>query len=247
MKNKIFIFSFNRPDLLPIQVKTIEKYYVGKYELNVVLDCKEKMTPIEEFEKVCEENNIKLWKHNSSGIKSPSQYHADCINYAYRNLLNDGDNVMFLDHDLFFMDEYNFEEEISDYDVIGLRQTREHIDYFWTGLLFFKYSSIKHIDLDFSPMTVEGQMLDSAGDTYRIVRDKNVKFKYVDQVYPDEYNDIDLKDEKISNGFPYEIFENYTFLHTKNASNWHTNFKLTENEKTKTDCVKKIINEILSC
>ena len=61
MKNKIFIFSFNRPDLLPIQVKTIEKYYVGKYELNVVLDCKEKMTPIEEFEKVCEENNIKLW------------------------------------------------------------------------------------------------------------------------------------------------------------------------------------------
>lgn len=241
--NKIFIFAFNRPDLLQKQIDTFNNYLIGDYQINLILDYREE-TYIEEFKNICNKNNVNFYSHKSKLGKTPSQYHSDVLNWVYKNLIESDDLVMFLDHDIFVIGKFNLESRLLDYDICGLKQTREDINYLWPGFLMFKYSSISNMEIDFSPQVINGQLLDSGGGTYNLLKNSKLKIDLVDQVYPTNYLDYDLKSESVSNGFPLEIFDNYTFLHTRNASHWHNYFNV--NDKNKTKVIVDIVDDFLS-
>lgn len=235
---KLFIFAFNRPDLLIKQIDTIKKYLNGDYSIEVLYDYREDLYG-NEFEKICLEKGATLLRHNSFPNKSPSQYHADSLKWVYDNRINNDDLVIFLDHDMFLIDDFDPYEYLLKYDISGCLQSRGHVEYTWPGLLLFKFNSIKDIEFDFDPKFVEGHSLDSGGGTYSILRSSNIKFLPIEVEYPDSYNGIDLLDPNNNNGFGFELFMGGKFLHFRNACSWHKNMQVEDAKKT------EILNFIL--
>lgn len=241
---KVFIFTFNRPDLLQRQLDSLKKYLVGDYNINVIYDYREDSFG-EQFKKICDDNQVNLHAHKSNPGNVPSGYHADSLTWTYENLIQDGDYVMFLDHDIFLIDYFDLESRLDKFDISGLKQTRLHVDYLWPGLFMFKYSSIKDIEFDFYQQNIEGQSLDSGGGTYKLVRNKDLKINFVSQEYPEFYKNLNITDPTINNGHVFEILDDNTFLHTHNACNWHNNYEASGNDKKKTEVIFSILNDIL--
>lgn len=245
MKVKIFLFTFNRSDILENQVKSIQKYLKNDHEIAVIHDSRD-YEYFDEFSEISERLNIRLYHRNSEHGRSPSQYHADTIDWAYSEIVKGQckeDIVVFLDHDMFLIDDLDIVDLMQDYDVIGCLQTRKHIKYVWPGLFIFKENSIGDIEFNFDPQIVDGNALDTGGGTYKILQNKNIKFRDSGVVYPDEYKGISLKDPNITNGYDYELHLDQKFLHFRNASNWHSNFNVSDNNKTLV--LDKIMKDIL--
>lgn len=244
MKTKIFSFTFNRPDILEYQIKSLKKFIIGDYDINIVYDTRDNKY-YEQFKKICEDNEVNFYHHVSQPGASPSFYNAQAIKWAYDNIILKEDDciVMLLDHDMFLIDEFDVVNEMYIYDVAGCRQTREHIEYVWPGLCIFKKSSVENIEFDFYPQTVDGQMLDTGGGTYELLSNENIKFLDTGVEYPDEYQDIDLTDESVIGRYGYELHYEGKFLHFRNACNWHNNY-LPE-DANKTEVLKKILSDFL--
>ena len=119
------------------------------------------------------------------------------------------------------------------YYLSGLLQKRGNVEYVWAGLVFFRKSSLQNIDFNFYPQTVDGQLLDSCGGTYELLRNEKIKFKSTDVAYPDDYQGINLRDPSNSNGgYEMELHADQKFLHFRNACNWHNGMKVVDNHKT---------------
>ena len=101
-------------------------------------------------------------------------------------------------------------------------------------------ANVSKEEFDFYPKTVDGQMLDSCGGTYALVHNPKIRYKATSVEYPDDYNGINLLDEKNSNGFGFELHLDGKMLHSRNASNWHNGLKVTDTNKT------SVLNTILS-
>jgi len=245
MKTKIFTFVFNRPDILDYQIKSIKNFFVGDFDISVVYDTRDNQY-YEQFKKICEDNSVNFYHHTSQPGGSPSFYNAQAIQWACDNLIfNNSDNfiTMFLDHDMFLIDDLNLDDEMSIYDVVGCLQTRENIKYVWPGLCAFKKSSVENVEFDFYPQTVNGQALDTGGGTYKLLANKNIKFLDTGVEYPEEYRGINLKNESITRGFNYELHFNNKVLHSRNASNWHSQYMVNDLEKT--NLLFQILSDIL--
>jgi hypothetical protein len=233
MKTKIFSFAFNRPDILQYQITSLQKFIVGEYDINIVYDTRDNQY-YDQFKKICDDNDVSFHHHLSESGGTPSFYNAQAIKWIYDTVISKEDDcyVMLLDHDMFLIDELDIRKEMSVYDIIGCLQSREQVKYVWPGLCLFKKSSVEHIEFDFYPQTVDGQMLDTGGGTYKLLSDENIKFMDTGVDYPEEYKGIDLKDEKITGGYGYELHFDNKFLHFRNASNWHTQYQVGDGEKT---------------
>lgn len=235
MKVKIFTFAFNRPDILQHQINSFKKYIEDECEFHVVYDTRDD-EHLDSFTKICEENNIPLHHHISQPGNTPSFYNSDAIQWTYDKVIKSDDEDfigMILDHDIFLIDNLNVSKFMEGYDLSGLLQTRGSVEYVWAGLIFFKKSSLENIDFNFYPQTIDGQLLDSCGGTYELLRNKNIKFKSTDVVYPDDYQGINLRDPSNSNGgYEMELHADQKFLHFRNACNWHNGMKVVDNHKT---------------
>ena len=52
MKTKIFTFVFNRPDILGHQIKSIKKFFIGDFDINVVYDTRDNQY-FDQFKEIC--------------------------------------------------------------------------------------------------------------------------------------------------------------------------------------------------
>ncbi len=235
MKVKIFTFAFNRPDILQYQINSFKKHIEDDLEFHVVYDTRDN-EHLESFSKICEENQVSLHHHISQPGNTPSFYNSDAIQWTYDNFIKVGDEDfigMIIDHDIFLIDNLNVSNFMDGYNLSGLIQKKRDIEYVWAGLIFFKKSSLENIDFNFYPQTVDGQILDSCGGTYELLRNGNIKFKSTDVVYPDDYQGINLRDPSNSNGgYEMELHADRKFLHFRNACNWHNGMKVVDNHKT---------------
>lgn len=247
MKVKIFTFAFNRPDILQYQIDSFKTHIEDDFEFHVVYDTRDNEY-LEEFSKICEKNNVYFHHHVSEPGNIPSFYNSDAIQWTYDNFIKPDENdfiTMIIDHDIFLIETLNVFEFMNEYDLSGQIQTRGNVEYVWAGLIFFKKSSLENIEFNFYPQTIDGQMLDSCGGTYKLLRNKNINFKPTDVIYPDEYNGINLKDPSTSNGgYEMELHANQKFLHFRNACNWHNGLKV--DDANKTDLLFKILSDIFS-
>lgn len=245
MKVKIFTFVFNRPDLLVKQIECLKKFLIGDFDINVVYDTRDNQY-FDQFKEICKNNYVHFYNNISEPGQSPSYYNAQSIQWACDNLIfNNNENfiTMLLDHDMFLIDNLNLNDEMSIYDVVGCLQTRKNIKYVWPGLCAFKKSIVKDIEFDFYPQTVNGQVLDTGGGTYKLLSNKNIKFLDTGVEYPEEYKGINLKDETITQSFNYELHFDNKFLHFRNASNWHSQYQVGDFKKT--NLLFDILSDIL--
>jgi len=228
-KTQIFTFVFNRPDLLQKQIDCFKKFFVGQYELNVVCDYRED-TYVETFKTICVDNGIKFYPHKSEDNLSPSAYHGASVTWAYTELMlkeYSDDYALILDHDMFLVDEFNLCNHMEDYAVSGCLQERADVKYVWPGLTILDLDAVKDIQFDFLPCIGDGQMLDTGGGTYTLLKEVSFKPSYVE--YPESFSSINLA--TVDDGYGFELHLDQTFLHFRNACSWHDNYKVLDNSR----------------
>ena len=235
MKVKVFTFVFNRPDILQYQIDCFKNYLKDDYEFNVVYDTRDSEF-LEQFQDICNRNGVTLHHHISQPGNTPSFYNSDAIQWTYNNVIIKDEKdcfVVILDHDNFLIESFSINDFMKKCDLAGCVQTRGSVEYVWQGLIFFRKSSIAQENFDFYPQEVEGQLLDSCGGTYKLIRNPKIRFIPTSVEYPDNYGSIDLKDSSSSNGgYEMELHLDGKFLHFRNACNWHNGLKVVDTEKT---------------
>jgi hypothetical protein len=236
MKVKIFTFVFNRPDILQYQIDCFNKYLEDKFEINVVYDTRDNQF-LADFTEICKKNNINLYHHLSQPGNTPSFYHSDSVQWIYDTVISKDPEdcfVLIVDHDIFLIESFSVNNFMKENDLSGCIQTRGSVQYVWQGLFIFRKSALQKEEFNFYPQIVGGQVLDSCGGTYKLIRSPNIRFLPTDVQYPEEYNGINLRDPMASNGgFEIELHLNEKFLHYRNASCWHNNMKVNDSPKTK--------------
>jgi len=254
MTVQIFTSVVNRPDFVEIQKKLFDKFLDDEYQFNVVDDSLEDQISLE-FKSVCEDNDITYYrKSQENRNKNESRWagarHAtETIQWTFDEIIkkkHSKDLILFLDSDMFLLDNFNLTEYMKDTVISGLPQIRGHVKYMWNGIMFFDMEKVFEIDsnLNFSDGNVDGELTDIGGHFYYYFKKNNVIMKETDVTYPSDFNGIDLQNEGITKGFNFELHLDGKFLHYRAGTNWHTQ----ENWKSKEDPLTKkaeIFNQII--
>lgn len=249
----IFTSVVNRPDFVILQDKLFKKFLKNEYKFHIVDDSVEPEIS-EQFEIACSLNELEYYrKPPANKPMNPAQACADTVQWTYDNIIRKNhadDIVFFLDSDMFLIDEFDIEEYMKDATIAGLPQVRGHVTYMWNGIMFFNMPKIEDKDIDFSDGIVEGEMTDVGGHTYWYFLRTGVKMKRTDEecpVYPTHYNDIELQNEEVTRGYNVELHLDCKFLHYRAATNWHSNWKGSQDPLSKkTEMFNKIIESVFS-
>jgi len=242
-KTQIFTFVFNRPDLLQKQIDCFKKFFIGDYEINVVCDYRNEKY-LDSFKKISDENKINFYSHKSELNLSPSFYHGSSLTWAYNKIILEkysDEYILFVDHDMFLVEEFNIQKYMKGYDVFGCLQERNDVKYIWPGLIIFKLDSVRNINFDFLPCNVNGISLDTGGGTFKLLEKLKCKLSSVE--YPESFSGIELS--LFDDGFGFELHGDGMFLHSRNASSWHDGYNENKNSK-KSEILNLIINSFLN-
>jgi len=252
MTIQIFTSVVNRPDFVEIQDKLFKKFLKNDYQFHVV-DDSISSDVTEQFKIICENQNLKYYKKPQNNINmNPAQACAAAVQWTYDNLIKENcknDLVCFFDSDMFLIDYFDVEEYLSDAIISGLLQSRGPINYMWNGIMFFNMPKIHQInaDIDFSDGYVEGQLTDVGGHTYYYFEKNDVIMKETNVYFPTHYNNIELQNDEVTKGYNFELHLDGKFLHYRAATNWHSNWRDSEDPLTKkTKIFNTIMMEILT-
>ena len=243
----IFTSVVNRPDFVKLQQQLFKKFLKNEYKFHVVDDSVDERIS-NEFKWVCKSNEVEYYrKPPVNKPMNPAQACAHTVQWTYDNLIRKNhseDIVLFLDSDMFLIDEFDIKEYMSDAAIGGLPQQRGHVTYMWNGIMFFNMPCIEDKDIDFSDGVVDGEMTDVGGHTYWYFKNSGVVMKESDVDYPTHYYDIDLQKE--AGGYNMELHLDGNFLHYRAATNWHANWKGSDDPlQKKTMVFKEMMDRIL--
>lgn len=249
----IFTSVVNRPDFVILQDTLFKKFLKNDYKFHIVDDSVESQVS-GEFQSICESNKLQYYrKPPTNKPLNPAQACAHTVQWTYDNIIRKNhanDIVFFLDSDMFLIDEFDIEEYMEDAIIAGLPQVRGHVTYMWNGIMFFNMPKIEDKDIDFSDGIVEGEMTDVGGHTYWYFLRTCIEMKRTDEecpVYPTHYNDIEIQNEEVTRGYNIELHLDCKFLHYRAATNWHSNWKGSQDPLSKkTEMFNKIIESVLS-
>lgn len=241
----IFTSVVNRPDFVLLQNKLFQKFLKNDYQFHVVDDSIDQ-TISEKFDTICSENGFSYYKKPERTVQmNPAQACADTVQWTYDTLIKENhknDIVFFCDSDLFLIDEFDIVEYMNDAIIAGLPQYRGSVTYMWNGIMFFNMSMMKDLNINFSDGVIENELTDVGGHTYYYFKKNNIQMKEMDVQYPTHYYDIELQNEEVTRGYNFELHLDGKFLHYRAATNWHTNWRGSEDPLTyKT----KIFNQIM--
>ena len=247
----IFTSVVNRPDFVVLQDKLFQKFLKNNYQFHIVDDSIDENIS-SQFKEICELRNIAYYKTPETLEHSnPSTKVGNVIQWAFDEIVKkecSSDIVFWTDSDMFLIDEFDIQEYMSDCVIAGLPQIRKHIKYMWNGLMFFNMPKILELDSDigFNVDFIDGEHLDTGGETYRYFKKNNIELKETDVQYPSEYNDIELQNEEVTRGYNFELHLDAKFLHYRAATNWHSNWRSSQDPLAlKTKIFNQIIGDIL--
>ncbi len=253
MTTQIFTSVVNRPDFVETQYRLFKTFLKDEdWQFNVVDDSMEESIT-EEFKSVCNIYGIKYYRKPQDPNKkldnplAGAKHATETIQWTYDTIIkikHEQDMVLFCDSDMFLLDEFSIQDYIKDEVIAGSLQIRGSVEYIWNGIMFFNMSKIIDKDIDFSEGMVEGQLTDVGGYTYYYFKKTGIELKGSDVQYPTHYYDIDL--QKDAGGYNMELHLNGNFLHYRAATNWHSNWKGSDDPlEKKTKVFNQIVQQLL--
>lgn len=167
---------------------------------------------------------------------NPSTEAAFQCNFALRKVPR---GKCFLVHlDSIPIDHFDLNILFNDCDIGGQKQIRAEYTYLWENLIFFNTSKIEPNEIFLEPCYINGTYLDAGGSLYYLIKNKNLKCKYYEDLFYLSGTDSILKMDFLSQNnknLLIEIGRNKTFekpshtmevyhncfLHYRSGSNWH--------------------------
>jgi hypothetical protein len=128
----------------------------------------------------------------------------------------------FIDHDIFPTKSYSVQQKIHQQDFYGRLMDRtpenhpKKLCYLWAGFCFFKFDSIKTLNINFMPCKIDNIYLDTAGSMY-IYLYSHYDMEKLHFAAPviEKY----FREDKIYHSDLLHFIDN-DWIHTINGSNW---------------------------
>lgn len=157
---KILTSAVNNPIFIEIQFHTLKKYFLNEYEFIVFNDAKlfpdftngNDTSIYKQIEDKCNELGIKCIKVPNDQHKNIScsvQRVDSTMNFMLGYMLNNKDEYLILDSDMFLIDYFNI-NKYRDYDCAIVLQERTEFykfKYIWNGIYYFNFHKMKNIEL----------------------------------------------------------------------------------------------------
>lgn len=225
----IVIVTYNRADLLPLQLEAIRLFCADKHEV-VIIDnsTDEESSAMIAF--IASDNRV---YRTSSNSRNSSDSHAFAANFAFNKLRNDYEHFLFLDHDIFPTKPFSVAEMLRDRFIGGLGQIK-HKTYLWPGFVFWRNDKIESLDFSTSPG------LDTGGNTWKEVERIGIE-GVVWQ--PEVYHENPYFKEP-----PYNFYSviGDGWMHFINSSNWNGQPNHNERLDSLTTILREKINESIA-
>lgn len=229
-KVKIYTWADKAPDFIYKQHETIKKFVKDNDFEFIVFN----NTPITAFarrkaiKKVCKELKIKCMDVRFRSFISGASYITGWgILWAFHRFFRwqkDTIQVIF-DSDMFFINDFNFNEYLGENDICAIHQRREHVEHLWNGIVIMKSSKLPDKNnLDFRLGTVEGVRTDTGGKTYYWLKNNpDLKIKWIEHTGHLDVSKSEILPANIRADYKPEYcfqFIEHAVLHYRAGSNW---------------------------
>ncbi len=260
----IMTYSFNRPDFIEIQDKTFKKFLKDDYTFVVFNDASQEEVSNQIIE-TCNKLSLPCIKipqsiHDAPYLQRwpgenynhPSIRNSNVVQFSLDTLGFDHDGiVMMIDSDMFLIKEFCVQDFLDGFDVAGVPQSRQHINYIWIGLVFLNMETLPDKKtINFNCGKIDGIGVDPGGQTYHYFKNHpEVMPKLIDnQFYPSDFIVSETTHENVKFLFShgctnFECMLNDSFFHYRGGSNWDNQSK--EYHEGKTAVLNAFINKCL--
>ncbi|MBO4529377.1 MAG: hypothetical protein J5767_01930 [Paludibacteraceae bacterium] len=217
----LITIAFNNPIVIENQINCVRKHIEGNYTY-IVADNSSNLEESKKIMEICKNEGISYIRipKNHLNLIGPSYSHAAALNWTYKHVVKNRKPTYFgfIDHDLFPVKNIDVKSLLKDQPVYGVKRERgEKKDKWYLSaiMFFFNFSYLQGKKVDFMPVQVDGDYLDSGGgnwyDIYSRINRDNIKFA---TEYLEDFREGGLRHQD-----QVEIFDR-TWLHTINGSYW---------------------------
>jgi hypothetical protein len=252
-KVKIYTWADKAPEFLYWQYETIKKYVKDDdWEFIVFNNVPApKLDRQRKIKKICKELGIKcLDVRFRTLVSGAAQICAWGIFWAYHRFFRwekDTIHVIF-DSDMFFVNDFNFNEYLGDNDICAIHQRRGDIEYLWNGIVVMRGANLPDKNhFDYRLGEINGERTDVGGRLYWwMKRNPDLKIRYIQHTEHEDITGTNLLPEAIraeyKPEYSFQFIEN-AVLHYRAGSNWNKKSKdFVDDKKAFLD---KFLDEIL--
>ena len=236
----IFSIQFNDANYLRWQYKTFQHFCKDAHKLICINNSYDKYDEKEQIRRTAEELGIEHHLPQNVNNAKGGWAHQTAINWAWHTIAKHNNDInIFLDHDMFLID--NFSCEGMQEDIWGIMQGREgkthHIEYLHPAFIVLNRTLQDKDTIDFTGEEIDGVACDSGGNWYHYIQ-KHPGLKIKGLCMPNicsEQGNLqilppDVREEYDEFIDPLQICEGY-MLHFRNGSNWAYNKQINKRKK----------------
>lgn len=255
-KVKIYTWSDKRPDFIEKQLDTIKAFVKDADWEFIVFNNTPIIAPLRRkaIKAECKRLGLKcLDVRFRSFISGSAQICAWGIRWAFQRFFRWDKNSIHVifDSDMFFVNDFNFNEYLGENAIAAIHQQRDHVEYLWNGFVIFDSEKLPdHNHFDYDCGEVEGVRTDVGGYLYYwMKRNSDVKIKWVKHTgfvnkLSDRINILpESVREKYQDDFCLQFIEG-AVLHYRAGSNWDK--KPPEFVKAKSEYLEEILQLVMS-
>lgn len=204
----IYSVHYNRPDFIPKQIRSFEKYLKSNYTFTVIDNSES-----DSIELACKNVGISYIKNESAIRTDASKMHCSGLSIALSKICQQTDLCMILDHDMFLCQELDIVEYMQNYDLAFFLHTyNSPVTYIWPGIVILNPTTLPTLEqLSLNTGQIEGIICDSGAESYYYLNQyrDSIRIKYLEGTPFSEH----LLNEE------FYIFDK-AFLHYFRGSNW---------------------------
>lgn len=154
---KVVSIVVNNPLFIEMQYYTLKKFMKSDYEFIIFSDAKSypdisnegDITIKKQIEDTCKKLNIRyipIPNENHKFIQGYSQRHADSLNFVLKYQLENPDEYLMIDSDMFLINDFDI-NQFKDYESGIVLQERNKINYIWPNFYYMNFAKIKNPEL----------------------------------------------------------------------------------------------------
>ena len=220
--------AFNNDFLIEEQIRLVKKHIIDSNYIHIVADNSSDKKKRKAIKAICTKTNIPYFglpfNWFSKIHKLPSYSHGLAMTWVYYNLIKKIKPGIFgfIDHDIFPIKPYSLLQKMDYQDFYGrltdITPDSHHrkLWFLWAGFCFYKFDSVKCLNMNFMPCKVDDVYFDSAGSNYSCLYSKyDMERLHFTAPVVEEY----FREGNVHHSDLLHFVDN-DWLHTINGSNW---------------------------